>query len=100
MGIASLSHDGRSVPPFKVEHMAFSSFLDGSLRLPEEDAARRRLYLQQVPLAQYLPELEEIGLPFGGPAVLREAVGHELLVTSTFFAGAGGVRTSLHFDRG
>ncbi|CAK9103234.1 Ras-related protein Rab-13 [Durusdinium trenchii] len=88
---------GRSVPPFQCRSMELQTFL-ASLR--GDDATRRNLYLQQLPVLQHLPELEQLQVPVRGPQLLQEALGQSGLVTCTLFCGAEGIKTSLHFDRG
>lgn len=98
--VSVLTEAGRSVPPFRKQDMALGDFFEESVKRSLADAARRALYLQQLPIAAFLPELASDDVPLHGPAVLRTAVGADMLVTSTLFCGAEGVRTSLHFDRG
>ena len=71
-----------------------------STHLPATNGARRRFYLQQVLVEEYLPGLASLGLPLRGGQQLRAAVGDENLVTCTLFCGAAGVSTALNFDRG
>eukprot|EP00913_Durusdinium_trenchii_P031101 g29124.t2 len=52
--------EGRSVPPFQCRSMELQTFL-ASLR--GDDATRRNLYLQQLPVLQHLPELEQLQVP-------------------------------------
>eukprot|EP00435_Cladocopium_sp_Y103_P058345 s1128_g20.t1 len=92
-----LGPKGRSVPPFRCRRMTLNSFFE-QMQRPEE--TRKNVYLQQLPVQQHLPELESLGVPLGGPEILQKALGTCALVTCTLFCGAGGIRTSLHFDRG
>lgn len=87
---------GRSVPPFRQRSMTLKRFFE-QMQRPE---TRKDVYLQQLPVQQHLPELEALGLPLDGPEILQKALGSSAFVTCTLFCGAGGIRTSLHFDRG
>ena len=84
--------------------MTLEEFLARTIDVPSDDARRNRHYLQQLPVAQELPELREMGVPVDGPKTLLAALGDELdertLVTCSLFCGAANVHTSLHFDRG
>lgn len=86
-----------SEPPFRKESTTLGEYISSIMASPEYASSH---YLQQLNLDKYIPDLIKIAeISFRGPNTLCEYITEGSCNGPTFFIGARGTRTSLHFDR-
>jgi hypothetical protein len=94
----SLLSNHKSKPPFTTEITNFKSFLT---HFHSDEVYASTHYLQQVDMKHHLLGLiEKAGIALDAPNLLCNGLlPYEFTHSPTFFIGAKGVQTSLHYDR-